>query len=395
MVRTFQALFQAVFVYAVGVGIGLAWHSGWIPVELGSANTGTLNESEPEVVSLVPEVVPEPPLAEIPAVVTPPPPRPLEQALAQPNLALAPPSVVQKNAGAEPEWGAAGSANKAGQVLAADRPSVSGSRRQPVVDRQVQVASAEVDQSGAAATVSSAGTVSPAAPLATGSQDLDEIDAQIRRQEVLPAHRALSKLYWNQRDLRPEVLPRLEETSRLIFFSPKPHFVEPYVIQPNDQLRVIARKHQLSWEYLANLNQVDPRRIQLGQKLKVLKGPFAAVVDLNEFALTIHLQGYFVKRYLVGIGKDGASPVGKFTVLNKVENPQYTGPDGRVISADDPQNPLGERWIDLGDSYGIHGTTEPDSIGKAASRGCIRMRHEDVIEVYNFLINGSEVVIRR
>ena len=151
----------------------------------------------------------------------------------------------------------------------------------------------------------------------------------------------------------------------------------------------------MSWEYLAKLNRTDPRRIQLGQKLKILKGPFAAVIDLGDYALTIHLQGYFVKRYPVGIGKDGASPVGKFTVLNKIENPQYTSPDGKVISADDPANPLGERWIDLGESYGIHGTIDPDSIGRAASRGCIRMREKDVIEVYDFLVKGSEVVIRK
>ena len=66
-----------------------------------------------------------------------------------------------------------------------------------------------------------------------------------------------------------------------------------------------------------------------------------------------------------------------------------------MISGDDPANPLGERWIDLGESYGIHGTIDPDTIGKAASRGCIRMRAKDVIEVYDFLVKGSEVVIRK
>ena len=160
-------------------------------------------------------------------------------------------------------------------------------------------------------------------------------------------------------------------------------------------MRVIANKYHLSWEYLARLNKTEPRRIQLGQKLKVVKGPFAAIVDLQDFALTIHLQGYYVKRYDVGIGKEDSSPLGKFAVFNKVENPQYTGPDGRVIKGDDPQNPLGERWIDLGDSYGIHGTIDPDSIGKAASRGCIRLRDKDVIEVYDFLVKDSEVVIRK
>ena len=225
--------------------------------------------------------------------------------------------------------------------------------------------------------------------------ELPAIDELIANGETLAAHRALSKLYWNHKEHRAELQSRLDGTSRAIFFQPQPNFVEPYVIEPNDQLRVIANKYQLSWEYLARLNKTDPRRIQLGQKLKVVKGPFAAIIDLQDFALTVHLQGYYVKRYDVGIGKDGSSPLGKFSVLNKVENPQYTGPDGKVLLPDDPKNPLGERWVDLGDSYGIHGTIDPDSIGKAASRGCIRLRDKDIIEVYDFLVKGSEVVIRK
>ena len=82
-------------------------------------------------------------------------------------------------------------------------------------------------------------------------------------------------------------------------------------------------------------------------------------------------------------------------MLNKVVKPQYTDPHGHVIDPDDPQNPLGPRWLDLGNSYGIHGTTDPGSIGKAESRGCIRNgRNEDVTEVFDMLGVGSEVTIR-
>ena len=76
------------------------------------------------------------------------------------------------------------------------------------------------------------------------------------------------------------------------------------------------------------------------------------------------------------------------------------GPDGVTMERDDPNNPIGERWIGLDDgngkptSYGIHGTIDPSSIGKAHSRGCIRLRNEDVEEVYDFLGVGSEVVIQ-
>lgn len=226
------------------------------------------------------------------------------------------------------------------------------------------------------------------------AQVLQQVDQQISAGEFLPAHKELSRIYWEQPDDRSRIRSRLESTANVIFFQPQPHFIEPYVIQPGDRLESIAKKYKLSWEYLSQLNRTQPTRIQAGKRLKVLKGPFGAAVDLQDFALTIHLQGYYVKRYEIGIGKDGSSPLGKFPVLNKVANPQYTDPEGRVIEGDDPQNPLGERWVDLGNSYGIHGTIEPDSIGKAASRGCIRMRDADIVEVYNLLVVGSEVTLR-
>jgi hypothetical protein len=105
--------------------------------------------------------------------------------------------------------------------------------------------------------------------------------------------------------------------------------------------------------------------------------------------------------YLISIGadpnaedKDGTTPLGTFTVRNKMVDPTYYGPEG-VIAHDDPRNPLGERWIDIGDGYGIHGTIEPASIGRNESRGCIRLLNSDVEEVYDFLVVGSEVKIER
>ena len=80
-------------------------------------------------------------------------------------------------------------------------------------------------------------------------------------------------------------------------------------------------------------------------------------------------------------------------MLEKLVDPTYYGPDG-VIAHDDPANPLGERWIDIGNSYGIHGTIDPASIGKSESQGCIRLHNDDVEAVYDLLTIGSEVVIR-
>ena len=231
---------------------------------------------------------------------------------------------------------------------------------------------------------------------ASAFQDkLQAIDRLIEAQEDIKAHRELSHLYWNNPDLRPLFQDRIEQSARRIYFSSQPHYMPPIEVKFGDRLEKLATPYRVSWQYLAQLNDVTPRSIRAGQKLKVIKGPFNAYVDLSDFELTIHAYGYFVRRYTVGIGKMNSSPIGKFKVLNKVENPEYTDPRGRRVDADDPSNPLGEYWIDIGDSFGIHGTIEPESIGKAASRGCIRMHNDEVAQVYHLLTNGSEVIIRR
>ncbi|MBM3970924.1 MAG: LysM peptidoglycan-binding domain-containing protein [Planctomycetes bacterium] len=241
----------------------------------------------------------------------------------------------------------------------------------------------------------------PAVRVAERSKELEStfdftaIDRQIKAGQVVEAHKALSRLYWQQPDLRSHVQERIDLTAKAIYFSPQPHIQEPYVVQAGDQLRKIATKHHVSWPYLVRLNRIDPKRLREGQKLKVIDGPFGAVVTLTDFELTLHLGGQYVRSYSCCIGKNNATPTGKFKVLNKVTNPQYTDPDGKVFSGSDPKNPLGTHWIDLGDSYGIHGTIEPDSIGKAESRGCIRLLNADVSEVYDLLETGAEVVIRQ
>ena len=206
---------------------------------------------------------------------------------------------------------------------------------------------------------------------------------------------AFFRIYWSNPELRNQIAQRIKRTADSIYFSSQPHYMDPYVVHAGDQLQKIASTYQVPWEYLAKLNQVDPHRIRPGQDLKVIKGPFSAVVELNSFNLTVHAHGYYVRRYAVGLGRDDATPEGTFRVVNKVVNPQYTDPSGRVIDADDPANPLGERWIDLGNGYGIHGTVNPKSIGKAESRGCVRLTNADVEEVFDMLSVGSEVLIRR
>jgi LysM repeat protein len=230
--------------------------------------------------------------------------------------------------------------------------------------------------------------------------DLKQVDRLLAEGQDIAAHRLLSTWYWEHPDQRERFQDRLNMLARRIYFQPQPHYIDPYEVQFGDRLETIARKYQVPWEYLGRMNRVEPQKIRAGQKLKVLQGPFGAVVDLDRFELTVHAHGYYVTRFPVGIGQENSTPAGTFRVTDKVVDPTYYGPDG-VIAHDDPANPLGEHWIAINDEagtlegYGIHGTIEPESVGRAVSRGCIRLKDQDVADLYDLLTVGSEVIIRR
>ncbi|MCH2212768.1 MAG: L,D-transpeptidase family protein [Fuerstiella sp.] len=223
---------------------------------------------------------------------------------------------------------------------------------------------------------------------------LRNVDLLVGQEKIVEAHNVLSSLYWKQPKIRSVLKDRIEFTAAEIFSEPHRHFGAPYLVEPGDTLESIGRKHNISWQYLGQLNRIEPMELQAGQQLKVMRGPFSAVVDLSRFELTVHAHGYFVQRYDVGTGEGDNTPLGKFTVQEKVENPAWYNPDGGQIDSDDPQNPLGEYWIGLGDHIGIHGTIDPQSIGSARSRGCIHMRDNDIAEVFSLLGQGASVRIR-
>lgn len=115
------------------------------------------------------------------------------------------------------------------------------------------------------------------------------------------------------------------------------------------------------------------------------------VVSLEDRKLALVEDGQVKKVYTVAVGKPTTpSPVGTFTIARRVKNPVYQH-DGKVVQPG-PGNPVGTRWMGLSvKGYGIHGTNEPKSIGKAASHGCIRMARKDLEEMYGMVQVGDTV----
>lgn len=115
------------------------------------------------------------------------------------------------------------------------------------------------------------------------------------------------------------------------------------------------------------------------------------VVSLEDRKLALVEDGQVKKVYTVAVGKPSTpSPVGTFTIERRVANPTYHH-EGKTIPQG-PGNPVGTRWLGLSKhGYGIHGTNEPKSIGKAASHGCIRMAKADLEEFYELVAEGDTV----
>ena len=117
------------------------------------------------------------------------------------------------------------------------------------------------------------------------------------------------------------------------------------------------------------------------------------VVSLEDRKLALLENGQVKKIYTVAVGKPSTpSPVGTFVIERRVMNPTYSH-NGKVVPPG-PGNPVGTRWMGLSlHGYGIHGTNEPRSIGKAASHGCIRMAKPDLEELYAQVSVGDTVVL--
>ena len=126
------------------------------------------------------------------------------------------------------------------------------------------------------------------------------------------------------------------------------------------------------------------------------------VIDTpNKFLYLVQGDGKAL-RYGVGVGRPGFTWSGTKTISAKKEWPAWTPPPEMLVRRPDlprhmeggPENPLGARAMYLGSSlYRIHGSNEPWTIGTNVSSGCIRMRNEDVIDLYGRVGVGTKVVV--
>ena len=177
-----------------------------------------------------------------------------------------------------------------------------------------------------------------------------------------------------------------------------------YKVQSGDLLVNLGKRFKVPYELLMRINGIsNARSLAAGATIKVIEGPFHVVVESSKFRLSVYLGDLLVRTYPVGLGAVGRdTPTGLWQVRVKQVNPKWPDQEaGKVYYPDDPDNPLGERWIGLEalegaavgrTGFGIHGTIAPEEIGTRASRGCIRLHNKDVEELYDMLTSNVSQV---
>jgi len=195
--------------------------------------------------------------------------------------------------------------------------------------------------------------------------------------------------------LRRRIEDLLGRVHIALAFSPAPMEEKiDYTIRPGDTLAGIAKAHGCTVQLLARGNGIKGDVIRPGDRLRILTGRFAVAVDKSDNELVVTLNDRFFKRYRVGTGKYERTPVGQFRITERIPQPTWWHPDGRVIPYGDKENVLGTHWLSLDvPGYGIHGTWEPQTIGRQESAGCIRLLNEDIEELFVLLPSGTPVTV--
>ena len=197
------------------------------------------------------------------------------------------------------------------------------------------------------------------------------------------------KLFWQYAELLDKINTLIITTDLYV-----PDKIR-HTIVAGDSLSKLAKRYKTTVETIKKTNNIPADRdtVFAGQSLSIYAGFWSVKAIKSRFKLILFDQNRVFKVYDIATGRQNRTPVAKFTIKTKQKNPDWC-PPGRVVPFGHPDNPLGTRWMGLAEvdkvnsqhqGYGIHGTADPNSIGSSASNGCLRLRNEDVEELYDIL----------
>ena len=194
-----------------------------------------------------------------------------------------------------------------------------------------------------------------------------------------------------------DVQNKLGDVNIDLIFSPAqmPQTVS-YEIVPGDSLGKLAKKYNTTSQLIKRANGLKSDVIRTGEKLRIWTAPFNILINKSQNVLFLKSGEEVLKIYHVSTGRDNITPVGTFKIATKIEKPVWFRNGGSPIPSESPDNELGSRWMgfDTDSHYGIHGTLHPEAIGQQVTAGCVRLKNQDVEELFDIVPVGTQVVIQ-
>ena len=253
--------------------------------------------------------------------------------------------------------------------------------------------------------------VAPDADASDFAARLDALKTRLSKKEYAAAVPEAEKLLAAQNygsDRWRQVAGLLTEANTRLYLSGAPvaeNGLTTHVIRPGETMFKIAQQYGIPLETLLALNHLKAPKdvIYPGDKLTVPspKLSWRILVTKRYHLLELFRGERRFAAYEIGIGRRDRTPVGRFVIYEKIENPDYITHDRRIIPAGQPGNQLGSRWMRLSGAtaddpqgYGIHGTPNEASVGKSLSNGCLRMRNRDLENLFLITPTGTPVIIR-
>ncbi|MCA9261693.1 MAG: LysM peptidoglycan-binding domain-containing protein [Planctomycetales bacterium] len=229
-----------------------------------------------------------------------------------------------------------------------------------------------------------------------------EVQAALDRGDLSQALLKLSDWYGDP-SLTPEQRVDVENllsqlAGSVIYEGPPAHRIEPpYRVGADETLMQIGEKFDVPWQLLAKINGIsDPQQLQPGQVLKVVRGPFSAVVDLSERQLTLMLDRRYAGRFPIEIAPQTTLEEGQWKVDQKLLTPSGAGMYGSMAgSGEDRSLVLSNLTSPTSEPAVVRGPGNADPAAVQTRGRAIRLQSTDVEDIFDILSVGSRVIIRR
>lgn len=232
------------------------------------------------------------------------------------------------------------------------------------------------------------------------------IEAALQRQELAQAHQMLSQWY-DSPALSPteaqQVETLLSQLAGSVVYSTEHRLEPPYVVHQGETLQTIAEKYEVPWQLLAKINGIPAANmVQPGQELKVVHGPFSAVVELSKSQMTLMLGDRYAGRFPIVTEPAAAQSEGQWTLEQKLANPAADASGVMNASFSASTAPVDRTLVLRSDSPQAAGATISITSGPTTPTGptavapaVIRLSPQDAEELADILSIGSRVTIRR